>query len=514
MPPAPPPSGAPAPAAGLGQRLARNSLHSASGRVVAMLAWVVLTPPLLHALGPEGFGVWSLFYALSGWLSTMDLGFTHVALRFGAAARSRDSGAEAGEYASLAVFAYLVLGVAWLALVLLLSEPALDLLRITGAARAQTAQAFVAGAFVFAASGVANTLASVLQAWDRFDLANGVTLTASLAQVAFLSWALVSSAGLTGCLAAVIAGWVMAILAGLLLIGRGVPGFRWGSPAAAKQRLAPALRYGVPLQAANGLAVAHQQVGKLLLVRLTGLASVAPYELALRASTACFTFAQLLLVAMIPEAAVLHAQDERERLQALHRRAGRFVTAAGAILAAALAGTAPALFTAWLGHADDQAALALRGLAVAAYAAVVGGVSGVIARGAGRTHIELEWSAIAIVVHAGLAALLIPRIGFAGALVAIAIANTLASMWYAFRLARALGWRASGAVWEPFAVPVLAMVAGAWAGAGVATAIGAPWIALAVGGTTATAVAATVLLAFRHVRASEVLGLLRRGAAA
>jgi len=40
---------------GLGARLARNSFHSASGRVVAILAWLALTPSLVRALGPEGF---------------------------------------------------------------------------------------------------------------------------------------------------------------------------------------------------------------------------------------------------------------------------------------------------------------------------------------------------------------------------------------------------------------------------------------------------------------------------
>ncbi len=498
----------------MGTRLARNSLHSASGRVVAMLAWLALTPPLVHSLGPEGFGVWALFYALSGWLSAMDMGFAQVALRFGAAARSRDAGGESGEYATLAVLGYVVLGAVWLALVVVLSEPALDLLRITGDARALTAQAFMAGAFVFVASGIANTTSAALQAWDRFDLANGVTLTASLSQVAFLTWALVSNAGLTACLAAVTAGWVVAVVAGVWLLARGVPAFRWGSPRAARRRLGPALAYGLPLQAANGMGVAHQQVGKLLIVRMVGLAAVVPYELALRVCAACFTFAQLVLVAMVPEASVLHARDQLAQLEALHRRAGRFVTAAAAVLTAALVASAPALFTAWLGHADDDAALALRGLAVAAYAAVVGGVSGAIARGAGRTGIELEWSGLALVLHAILGALLIPRMGLAGALVAIAIANTVAAVWFALRLAHALGWRTGRILWEPFAVPALAVAAGAWAGARIASMLVTPWFALLAAGAVAGAVALALLFAFRHVRAEELVSLARRGAAA
>src|SRR5689334_24801161 len=106
----------PSSAPGLGARLARNSFHSASGRIVAMLAWIVLTPPLVRALGPEAFGIWSLFFALAGWLATMDLGFSQVALRFGAAARAREAVAETGQYATLAVAGYLLLGMLWIAI--------------------------------------------------------------------------------------------------------------------------------------------------------------------------------------------------------------------------------------------------------------------------------------------------------------------------------------------------------------------------------------------------------------
>src|SRR5258705_38469 len=92
----------------------------------------------------------------------------------------------------------------------------------------------------------------------------------------------------------------------------------------------------------------HQQLGKALLVRSVSLAAVGPYELGLRVSTASSTFAQLVLAAMIPEASVLHAQADAERLRELHGRAGRLVTAATAAVTAALVAAAPAPFAAWL----------------------------------------------------------------------------------------------------------------------------------------------------------------------
>lgn len=504
----------PSHAPGLGTRLARNSLHSASGRIVAMLAWLALTPPLVRALGPEGFGVWSLFYALTGWLSTMDLGFSQVALRFGAAARARAAGEESGEYATLAVLGYAILGAVWLAAAAVAREPILDALRITGDARPLAGQAIVAGAVVFVVAGLANTTASALQAWDRFDLANVVSLTTSLGQVAGLTVALVTNAGLLACLVAVAAGWGIAFLVGVALLARGVPGFRWGSLAAARQRLRSTLGFGVPVQAANVLAVAHQMLGKVLLVRLVSLVAVVPYELGLRVSTAVFTFAQLALVAMVPEASALHETDQPARLQALHRRAGRVVTGVAAVLLAALLGSATPLFVAWLGHPDPNAALALCGLGIAAYAGVAGGLAGVIGRGVGRVQFELEWSAVALGLHLVLGVLLVPRMGLTGALIAVAIANLVAGLWFAGRLGSWLHWPLLPLLLEPFGVPVVAIALGGFAGARLAGAIASPWWALAASASLAGGIALAVLIALRHIDGRELANLARRGVGA
>jgi len=496
---------------GLGARLARNSFHSASGRVVAILAWLVLTPALVRALGPEGYGVWSLFYALTGWMNSLDLGFSAVALRFGAAARARSASDEAGEFATLAVLGYVVLGIVWLGLVLLLRAPVLDLLRIHGPPRALAELAFLVSAPLFVLGGVTNTLSALLQAWDRFDLANTVMVTVSLVQVAALLVVLHQGGGFAACLVALLIGLAVALLLGLVLIARGAPGFRWSAPRAAAHRMRAALDFGMPLQFATGLGAMHQQLGKLLIVRLVSLAAVVPYELGLRVSSASGTFSQLLLMAMIPEASVLHAQGASERLHELYRRAGRFVTGVAATVTAALFASAPALYAAWMGHPTPDAALALRGLSLAAYSAMAGGVSLAIARGVGRTSLELEWSSVALVLHAALGAVLVPRLGLLGALVAVCIANLAAALWFALRLTRSQAWPVSRALWEPFFVPVLAMAAGVAAGSPLALAIAAPWLALVVSAGVAGLACLAVLLLARHLVWEEMLHLARRG---
>jgi O-antigen/teichoic acid export membrane protein len=241
---------------------------------------------------------------------------------------------------------------------------------------------------------------------------------------------------------------------------------------------------------------------------------VVPYELGLRVTTSGFTFAQLVLVAILPEASAMHTRAESERLQALHQRAGRFVSAVAAVLAAAMIGSAAPLFTAWLGHEDASATLALRGLAIASYAGVVGGITGAIGRGVGKIGIELEWSTVALVIHLGLGMWLVPRMGLAGALIAVAVANFVAALWFVTRLRRSLGWPVGRLLWEPFTVPVGAMALGAWLGSRLAAAIPVPWWGLATSAAVASGVTFVILLLFRYVEWREIASLARRGVAA
>ena len=112
-----------APVGGIGRRMAADTGQAALGRIVTLGVWTLMLPVLLRGLGPEGFALWSLFFALTGHLSALDLGLAPGTLRHVSAARARDDGREAGEYATLGIVGYVVLGAGWLALTPLLREP-------------------------------------------------------------------------------------------------------------------------------------------------------------------------------------------------------------------------------------------------------------------------------------------------------------------------------------------------------------------------------------------------------
>jgi O-antigen/teichoic acid export membrane protein len=498
---------------GLARKIVANTLHAASGRVAAMLVWLILTPWILRAIGTDGFAVWSLFLAFSGYLAALDLGIAQMALRHVAAARERDDHAEAGDYATLALSGYIGLGALWLVLGAALAPAIVSLLRVPEAARPDATFAIVAGGVTFLVAGVANAMIAVAQGYGRFDLANLVTLTLTIEQAIGIPIVLARGWGLRGLILNLALGWVLSSAMGHALIRLRLPAFRWSPFGRARARWREALRFGGPVQLNNVLGVLHQQIDKFLLVRFVALGAVTPYELGFRVAAAGSTFPQILLLALMPTASALHAAADAPRLSALYERGSRYVLMAAAVVLAGLIGGADRLYLVWLGPGHSAAALALRGLALAAAAALACGVGTSIVRGIGKPEIEARYTAIAFTVHVVLCFVLLPRFGLVGVLIAIASGNAVGGAWFLWRLAGELRWPRWRVMVAPFLVPALALAAGSAAGFGLDRALPAlhglaAWASLALIGGTGALVALAVAAATRYVALDEARSLL------
>ena len=498
---------------GLARRLVRNTLHAATGRIAAVLVWILLTPPILRALGTEGFAVWALFFALTGYFAALDLGFVQGTLRHVAAARERGAHREAGAFATLGLLGFLALGVVWMALALLLRAPLLRWLHIPPAQSGAAGFAVLAGAAVFTLAGCANVTLATLQGYDRFGLANLVSLLVTLQQAAGILVVLRRGWGLWGLVTNVGVGWSFGFLLGLVVVARALPAFRWGGVRASLAHARQALAFGGPMQLASLMAVVHAQADKFLLPVFVTLAAVTPYELGARVLGSVITFPQLLLLAMLPAAAALHSAGESERLRELYQRGDRYVLTATAVALAALIGSADRLYATWLGPGHGEAALVLRGLSLAAGFVLATGMASVTTRAIGRTDLEAWFGAVSVVFHVGLSVLLLPLLGLRGTLVAVFVANLVGSAVFLAMVGRALRWSAWEVLVRPHLVPVAATVAGAAAGLGLDRLLHAAggivaWLELAAVAAVAGLAAFAVAAAAGYVRWQEARVLL------
>jgi O-antigen/teichoic acid export membrane protein len=500
-------------APGLGRRLVANTMHAATGRVAAIVVWLVLTPPILGALGPDGFAVWSLFFALTGYFGALDFGLAQGTLQRVAAARERGDLTSGGAFATLAALGYVVLGLVWLTVTLAFRGPIMDWLRVPDEVRGAAGFAIVAGAGVFTLSGLANITMAINQACGRFDLANRVLLTLTAQQAIGIPIVLAMHWGLAGLVVNVGLGWTLGLALGLMLLRRAEPEFHWGSASEALRHTRAVIRFGGPMQIGNALSVIHSHLDKFLLARFVALAAVTPYELGFRVATAANGVPQLLLLAVLPAAAAIHAGETPERLRELYRRANRYVLAAGAITLAVLLGSADRLYLTWLGPGHAGAALALRGIAIAGSIAIATGMGTTVARGIARTDLEAWFAAVALVTHLALSLWLMPKLGIAGALIAIIAANFIGATLFITLLARTLSWPAMHLLLEPCGVPVVAVAVGAVASFALDRALPAArgplaWAILALVAAVAGGLALAVTLVTRFVRIRELSALL------
>jgi O-antigen/teichoic acid export membrane protein len=502
----------------LARRLVRNTLHAASGRLIAVFVWLVLTPFILHALGSEGFAVWSLFYALTGYLSSLDFGLASGTVKHVAAARTRDDHAEAGAFATLAMLGYTLLASLWLIATWTLRVPVLHWLRIPASHFSVAEFAMVAGAVIFALSGFANVTMAIAQGYQRFDLSNRILLTLTAQQAIGIPIVLWRGWGLAGLIVNLGVGWLLAALVGMRLVRRHLGAFRWQPTREALKQGREALAFGGPIQINNVLSVLHTQMDKFLLVRFVTLAAVTPYELGFRVVSTASTFPQLLLLAVLPTASEIHAGPDPQRLRELFERGSRYVLTAAAVAIAPMLGCADRLYAAWLGGPHPDAALALRGLALTAFVALATGMGTSVARGIGRTDLEAWFAFVALAVHVALSLWLMPMLGLRGALIAILAGNLVGATYFLSRLARALRWPLFRTMIGPVFLPALAVAAGAISGATVDRALPrtghwTEWLALALSGGASALVALALLVTTRYIPWREARGLvLRRGA--
>ena len=500
------------PRAGLARRLVTNTLHVASGRIAAVVVWLLFTPMILRALGPQTFGLWALFFAMTGQLASMDFGLVQGTIRHVAAARERGDHAEAGAFATLAVLGYVLIGLVWLAALWLLRDPICAWLRIP-ATELETARFGIAlGAAVFTVSGFASVVMAVAQAYGRFDLANGITLALTAQHAIGIPIVLTRGWGLKGLMLNVGAGWCLGLILGLSLLGRAARGFHWGSPAQSLKHVKEAVRFGGPMQITAVLWTFGLQVDKFLLSRFVALAAVTPYELGARVAVAAFAFPQLLLIAAYPEAAAIHAAGNRERMRQLYHRAGHYVLTASAITAAALLASADRLYAVWFGPGHADSAFVVRGLGLAWAVLMTTGMGSVVARGIGRTDLEAWYHVAGLTVHLALSLWLLPVLGLPATVIALLAGNLAGAAMFVTLVGRVLRWSTREILLGPHVVPVLATIAGGLAGYAVDRAMPAGagplrWALLAIVVAVAAAGALATTLVTRYIAAEDARGI-------
>lgn len=280
---------APRATAVLGRLLARNTALNLAGGIIPPLMGLVTMPYILGGLGIERFGVLSLAWAAMSYFTAFDMGLGRATLKFTSEALGKERSEDVPSIVGTALAWQLALGTLGAAL-LGIGTPALIRLtmRIAPELSRETAQMFyVLGASIPVVI-CSLCLRRVVEAAQRFDLANAVRIPAQTS----LFWAPAF---------AVYFGLALPGIALVLLLSQAVAGAAYG---AAAMYAIPALRGGVrfdrrlnkPLLSYGGWVAVSSMItpavaflDRFMIGALMSMAAVAfytvPFEMLLRANS-------------------------------------------------------------------------------------------------------------------------------------------------------------------------------------------------------------------------------------
>ena len=466
----------------------------------AVTIWLALlglltTPLLIHELGRSFYGVFALITIMSAYLSNLELGFGAATVRF--LARARGSGDDDEERRVLGTSFAVFLAAATVAGLLALAASAFVARHFVHGSAALHDEALAAiriGAFILFVSLLSSFASSSLQALGRFRVVLGAravfgTLASAGAVAAVLAG---------GSLSTVLA--VQAAIAATLCVVVVTALAR-----ASTARLRPAVDRATLRSMAGfgGFVLAAGLAYQLLLQGPPSvLAGHAPTSEVAAFAVPATILQQLIVLASATSlgfrsfASAESADPDRTRLGAVFRANLRLTLLVMGPVTAYLVVFAHPLFATWIddGFADDAAG-AMRWLAVAALMVALSAPPADVARGLGRPAWVVCFTAAAAALAVGLSFVLVESGGASGVAEAMAVALIVTVIPFAVAVGRGLLALPARWIVGALAGPLCAVLACAAAYA-LGSALSHGFVAAIVTGALATAAYAALAYAF------------------
>lgn len=447
--------------------LARGAVVALAGRMTGRGIHVLTQVVLGRALGPAAFGVYGIGWTLLRVVGLMvPLGLDHGVIRFGRAHWGRNSDMLRSVVRRALLLAtvsgIVVAAIGWVAAPWLEAhwfrhEGVAVVLRVLSPAVVLYAAVRVAAA----ASRISQRMGSAVMIEDVIPSVVNLVVATVLVWLGF---------GLVGAAIAVTMSLVVGLLAGVNVLGRGLPVASAPAVAVGYREL---LAFSLPAALAGSLGMLIIWMDRLMVGALMPAQDAGVY-FAMSQSTVVFGLVvsafNAIMQPMIPD---LQERGARERLNDVYRLSTKWALYGSLPLAIILLVFPGPVMRVAFGSAYGGASLALKILTVGQIVNVGTGGVGMVMIMTGHQREWLWYSSASLSTNIGLNALLIPRFGLAGASAATAIAlivmfgggllrlRQLLGVWpYDIRLAKGLTGAlvATGAILLLHAVPLPEMV--------------------------------------------------------
>jgi O-antigen/teichoic acid export membrane protein len=418
------------PAAAIPRRVAWSTLSNYAGKLATIAAGLVLTPFILHQVGPLSYGLWVLVGSVVGYGTLLDLGISSAVVKYVAEYRARGQADQARQLIATALWLYAGLGLVVILLSALAAPLFPQLFQVPPAER-QTAAWLVLLAGVGTGLGLpCSTSGAVLRGLHRFDLQNLLVLASALLSTLGTIAVLLLGGGILGVMVVSILVMLVLQAPAIWLVHHAAPevGFSWR--AASWARVRPVLGFSSWLFAVNAAGRVQTKSDEIVIGWFLPVAAVTPYALANKLSDVALMLADQFMKVLLPLASELHAGGDLARLRALYLTSTRLTLAILVPVGGTIAVLAGPLLTAWVGAAYSEYAYLVVILLLADIIGASQWPAASVLQAIARHRVLAVTAVASAAVNLALSILLLSRVGLAGVALGTLIPTAVGSVGF------------------------------------------------------------------------------------
>jgi O-antigen/teichoic acid export membrane protein len=327
----------------------RTAVANSIGYAVSIAISFVQAPFLIHHLGDERYGVWTLIGLVTGYYGLLDFGTRGAIGFFVARARAREATLEVAELTASAFWFLATAG----AVVLLVGSGILflfpDMFRVAPAVRTESMIALAIALVLTVLTLPLDVFAAIVNGCRRGEI---ITITETFVRV--IIFILIFVLFQRGARLDVLAGiqvvgklivWVVAFAAARRL----EPNWRLGFRFYRRSRLREIMRYGFQTSILNVAGIVVERLDAIVIAVVMGARMVTVYVIGQSLVMYLRQGVSAITLALTPFFADLHAKDDAERTRWLFFAGTRAASLATGVIAGGLVAFGTAFLTRWVG---------------------------------------------------------------------------------------------------------------------------------------------------------------------
>lgn len=409
----------------------RNVLFGGLRYVLVAPIPFLITPLILHKIGTAGYGTWAVFLAINGLTSLADMGLVGTLSKFVAEYRARQDLLALGRLLNSGLVLFLVLaGIIITILWFVAPELASHLFHGSPLAPGELIALFRFFLIVIAANILNLLFSSVTSGLQRLDITNMLSAANVLMAAVFGGILLLLGWGLRGLVYGYIAAGILTLIANVIVVCKLLPQVEINPLRFEIAEARKMFSFSLQLYVTQAAVAVHNQVEKVFLAMLVGVAPVGWYDIASDVSLKIRSAVGFILTPVLPAASELSALGDTDRLRELYYRTHKYLALFGVPAVCYAAVMSRRFVELWLGPTLTMIAIPLSILLLVNFFNLATGPGFCIFAARGELKPGIHSALLGIVLNVGLSLALIYEFGFAGAVVGTSISLIVASVYF------------------------------------------------------------------------------------